>query len=263
MSTTGPNAIDIRVAQFKPELGDVESNKQQISRMLQAAASDDVDLVVFPELALTGYHIGDSDTEQIVKQAATAIQDLAEVAPDVTTILGTPIQEGEALYNSAAVLSGGETIGAYHKTHLYNIEDSLFDQGDEFPIFETEIGAIGVQICYDVEFPEISRQLVLGGADVLVTISANMHPFTLDQETYHRARALESIRPHVLCNRIGTEREVEFFGRSGIVDERGRTIVMAGEDRPVELTATVNLGAEGEETLQYLVDRRPEIYTRN
>lgn len=261
MSTT--NTIDVRATQFDPVLGDVTVNEQRIADALRGAADDDVDLLVVPELALTGYHIGDHDAERLTEAAAEATERLATIAPDVTAVIGTPVRKEGDRYNSAVVLDDGSVAGIYDKAHLYDAESSTFEPGDQYPVFETETGRIGVEICYDLEFPEVARQLALGGADIIVTISANMRPFVLDQRTYHRARALENVCPHILCNRIGTEQGAEFFGRSGIVDERGRPVVTAGEDRDIEVTGTVSLDEPGAASLQYLADRRPETYTRD
>ena len=253
--------VTARAVQFDPVLGDVEANSRTVRDSLVAADADGVDLLAVPELALTGYHLPEEGADDLVADAAAALDDLATVAPDVTAVVGAPVADGDRLYNSAVVLDGGRRAGAYHKTHLYGgFEASTFDAGDSFPVFETGAGDVGVQICYDVEFPEVSRSLALGGADVLVTVSANMRPFQSDQRTYLRARALENHRPHVLCNRVGTERDADFFGESGVVDERGRDVVLAGADRTTSVTGTVEAGAEAAETLQYLRDRRPEIY---
>jgi len=262
MTDTPPDSIEARVVQFSPTLGDVAANEGRIADALRAAADDAVDLLAVPELALTGYHVGTDDPERLATDAAAALDRLATVAPEVTAVVGTPVRDDGRLYNSAVVLDGGEVAGRYDKTHLYDAEGTVFAEGDEYPVIETSAGRLGVEICYDVEFPEVARQLALGGAEVVVTISANMRPFGLDQQTYHRARALENVCPHVLCNRVGTERDVDFFGASGIVDERGRRVVTAGEDREMTVTGAVSLAASGSESLQYLADRRPETYTR-
>jgi predicted amidohydrolase len=251
----------VRAVQFEPTLGAVDANAATVRAALEAAADDGVDLLAVPELALTGYHIGHESTDGLVADAAAALDDLCGVAPGVTAVVGTPVADGDRLYNSAVVLDGGERAGAYHKTHLYGDEEAAtFDAGDAFPVTETSVGSVGVQICYDVEFPEVSRQLATGGAEILVTLSANMRPFQHDQRTYLRARAMENVRPHLLCNRVGSERGVDFFGESGVVDERGRDVVRAGADRTTTVTGTVDLAATGAETLQYFRDRRPDLY---
>lgn len=260
---TGPaHAVEARAVQFAPELGDVTANEGRIAEALRSASDDGVDLLAVPELALTGYHVGHHDPDELADAAAEALESLATIAHDVTAVVGAPVEEEGELYNSAVVLDGGAVVGRYDKTHLYDAEGSLFEAGNDYPVFETSAGQVGVEICYDVEFPEVARQLALGGADIVVTVSANMRPFVSDQQTYLRARATENVVPHVLCNRTGTEKGVEFFGASGIVDERGRPVVTAGEDGELAVTGTVSLDAHGADSLQYLADRRPETYTR-
>jgi 5-aminopentanamidase len=254
--------IDVRAVQTQPMLGNVEHNIHIAEQAIEKAISDKIDLLVFPELFLTGYHVGKLE-ETVVEEAEEAISQLAGAATELTGVIGTVTKNDEKQYNSAAIIDQGEHIGTYHKTHLYGKEGTVFDAGSSFPIFDTSAGSLGVQICYDVEFPEVARQLTLAGAEILVTPLANMRPFQADQQVFGAVRALENIRPHVICNRVGEERGIEFFGASAIVDERGQPLVSAGEDTTIELTATVELQAEGVETLRYLDDRRPEIYDSN
>lgn len=252
--------ITVRAVQCHPELGDIQCNAQLAERAIRDAEDDGVDLLVLPELFLSGYHIGHLDAEDVFDSAADAVDRIAAAASETTVVLGAPVESDGTRYNAAVVLDEGEHIGTYHKAHLYRNEESVFEQGSELPVFETSAGTLGLQICYDVEFPEVSRRLTLAGADLLVTPLANMRPFQHDQSIYGAARALENIRPHVVCNRIGVERDVEFFGASAIYDERGRPVVSAGEDTTVELTGTVELAADGADTLQYIDDRRPGMY---
>lgn len=252
--------ITVRAIQRRPELGNVEYNVRLAKTAIEEAEADGVDLLVLPELFLSGYHIDDRDIEAIVGSAADAVDRLATVTAETTVVIGTPVARDGGYRNSAAVIDEGEVIGTYHKTHLYDDEESVFEPGRSLPVFETTAGNLGVQVCYDVEFPEVSRQLTLAGAEVLVTPLANMRPFQHDQQIYGAARAKENIRPHVVCNRVGEEQGVEFFGASAIYDERGQPVVSAGEDTSIELTGTVELAAEGADTLQYIHDRRPALY---
>ena len=158
------------------------------------------------------------------------------------------------------VLEDRETKGTYHKTHRYGVENDTFLAGEKFPTIDTDVGTLGVQICYDVEFPEVSRQLTLNGADLLVTISANMRPCIPDQKLYHGTRAIENGRPHLLCNRVGAERGVDFFGNSGIVDFRGRRVLSLGTDRSETIAASVETDPDRTQAHDYLGDRRPDIY---
>ena len=279
--TERSRTIDVRAVQERPTLGDIEHNTEVVANSLRSAVADGIDLVVYPELFLTGYHVGEMGSEPNVRDSEPnpgdnrnplngfrgkiedALARIAEHTTDLTAVLGTPFFEGDEVYNSAAVFDSGSMAGVYHKTHLYGEEESAFHPGPGLPTFETSTGTLGVEICYDLEFPEVARQLTLRDADVLVTISANMRPFAYDQRTYSAARALENVRPHVLCNRIGEERGVDFFGGSRILDERGRSIATAGEDASVVITGSIDLRAEGADTLRYIEDRRPELYERS
>jgi predicted amidohydrolase len=259
---TGHDSSTVRttVAQLDPVLGDVDANRAAVESTLSRARSQDSDLVVFPELFLTGYHIGD-DPERLTDEAIRAVEDVRTLTDDLVVVLGTPTRgaSGER-YNSAVVLQDGETVGTYHKTHLYGGEPELFRPGDRFPTVETTVGTLGVGICYDVEFPEVARHLALNGADLLVTISANMRPCVRDQELYHGTRAIENGRPHVLCNRVGEEHGVDFFGNSGIVDHRGRRVLALGADREETSAASVELDPDRTDAHDYLGDRRSDLY---
>lgn len=260
MTSTESPPIRATIAQLDPELGDVAANRETICDTLTAAAAVDTDIVVFPELALTGYHIQD-DVEATTARAEAALEEILPYSADMVVVLGTPTPGPDAPYNSAVVLEDGERLGAYEKTHLYGVENPTFANGDAYPTFETHIGTIGVEICYDLEFPEVARQLALNGADLLVTISANMRPCELDQETYHRARALENAIPHILCNRVGMEHGEDYFGASGVVNARGRRVLSLGEDQAVTTTIEIPTGVEFEKSHAYLEDRRPETYS--
>jgi len=241
-------------------LGDVTQNAETVVEHLQSAANDGVDILVFPELFLTGYTIQEHDIQEIVEKAHHQLDDITAAATNVTAVLGMPYREDESVYNSAVVVENGSIRGVYHKSHLYDQEPFIFDAGNSLPVFNTAVGSLGIQICYDVEFPEVARKLTLSGADLLVTISANMRPFTRDQDVYRSARALENVRPHVLCNRVGHEGDIDFFGASSILNERGAPLVAAGEDTTTTITAEVDLRSTGAETLQYVDQRRPAIY---
>mgnify|MGYP000713429174 CR=1 FL=1 len=247
------------VAQDDPVLGDVDANQATIRSTIERAKRQDADILVFPELFLTGYHI-DEDPENLTAEAARALDELESLTEDLIVVVGTPTESESEIYNSAVVIEDGETTGAYHKTHLFGVEPDVFTPGDQFPTFETDIGTIGLEICYDVEYPEVARQLTLNGADIIVTISANMRPCVRDQELYHGTRALENGRPHILCNRVGEERGVDFFGESGIVDRRGRRILSLGADRTEAASAAIEMETDRTDLHDYLGDRRPELY---
>jgi predicted amidohydrolase len=107
----------------------------------------------------------------------------------------------------------------------------------------------------------VARTLALRGAEVLVTISANMEPFEDDPDAFVRARALENERPHLYVNRTGSESGAVFVGRTQAVDADGRVLAVAGAE-PETLTVDVPGGGRRDERTQYLAQRRPELYNR-
>lgn len=259
MTDTDSPTVRAMVAQEDPVRGDVAANLETARSRIEQAKRQDADLLVFPELFLTGYHI-DENPEQLTERATAALDELAPLTDGLVVVVGAPTESGGDRYNSAVVVEDGAVTGAYHKTHLFGVEPEVFTPGEEFPVFETDVGSIGVEICYDVEYPEVARQLTLNGADIVVTISANMRPCVRDQELYHGTRAIENGRPHVLCNRVGEERGVDFFGESGIVDRRGRRLLSLGADRTEAASAAIETAPDTSELHDYLGDRRPELY---
>lgn len=253
------NTYRTTIAQTNPVVGDVSTNIEAAEEILSKARVEGSDLVVFPELFLTGYHIG-SEADELTDEAHEAIGLLRQYSEDLVVVMGTPLHSDSGIRNSALVLDDGAILGRYHKTHLWGDEPGIFEAGSEFPTFDTSVGTLGIQICYDVEFPEVSRMLTMNGADTLVTISANMRPCMRDQELYHGARALENGRSHVLCNRVGEERGVDFFGRSGIVNHRGRRILSLGADIVETSSARIPIDPDRSMAHDYLDDRRPELY---
>lgn len=249
-----------RMVQTDPDRGTVTGNVETALDALGRAVEDDVDLLVFPELALTGYHLSASAFETRRDAVEEGLDSLAATATDVVVVVGTPTYD--PLRNSAVVLGDGERLGVYHKTHLFGDESDVFEAGDHLAPIETPLGTLGVEICYDLEFPEVARELVLGGADVVVTVSANMRPFADYQATYVRTRAMENARPHLLCNRVGVEEDTDFFGESAAVAADGELLGTAAADDEDELTALLDPATTPDDSLSYHADRRPRLYRR-
>ncbi len=256
---------------------DKESNIQKAIELIEQAVDKSADLMVLPELFTMGFYI--------FKDQNPAFFEMAESIPGPTTdIIGNiarkygvyiiaPIFEkhSSGLYHNTAPLIGpdGGIIGKYSKTHVppRPEEKFYFTPGSDFPVFQTDIGKIGMAICYDREFPEPIRILALNGAEMVMVPSVI---FPRDTATYperwilvNRARALDSGIFGVFVNRGGKESGKEYFGHSMIVDPRGKVLAQGGYEECV-ITAKVNL--EDEEIWRrrraYEPERRPEIYTK-
>lgn len=170
MSTAGTTRVVC--CQLAPVVGDIDGNKRAVLAGVTDAAARGADIIVLPELATSGYPF--TSVEQAIGAAMTrddpAFTEWAAAAGTAIVVLGfAEIGDGGVLHNSAAVLEGGRLRAVYRKTHLWDDEANFFTPGDEPPpVLDTACGRIGVLVCYDMEFPEMTRSLAMRGADLLV-----------------------------------------------------------------------------------------------
>jgi predicted amidohydrolase len=134
--------------------------------------------------------------------------------------------------NSAACVDiDGRLAGIARKTQLFGAtERRVFREGEDLVVVGLSGRAVAPLICFEAEFPEPARALALAGADLLVTIAANMKPYGPEQQLACRARALENRRPHLYVNAVGGSGRLEFVGGSAAIDARGQTAAIAGEE---------------------------------
>ena len=240
--------------------GDVGANVARAAKAV--AATPAADLVVLPELFLGGYVL-EGIERLALAPGDPALDPLADAARSAETavVVGAAERVAGGVANSAFCLDrGGRPAGSYRKAHLFGAEREAFVAGAALEPVRLEGVALGVMVCFDVEFPEVARTLTLRGADVLVTISANMAPFADDHEAFARARALENERPHLYVNRTGSESGARFVGGSRAVDPEGAVVAEAGAEPAV---LDVRLGSAGrrDERTTYLAQRRPSLYS--
>jgi predicted amidohydrolase len=194
-------------------------------------------LAVFPELYLNGYDPSRAAGSAIAP-GDPALAALAAAARAERTAIVTGFVERAAdgtLFNSAACFTAdGELAGVYRKTHLFGAEEqATFAPGTELPIVDLAGRRVAPLICFDVELPEPARTAARTGADLLVTVSANMDPFGADHELATRARALDNRLVHVYVNRAGTEAGRTFAGGSQVIGADGQVLAVAGRDEAV------------------------------
>ncbi|HEV2092690.1 MAG TPA: nitrilase-related carbon-nitrogen hydrolase [Rubrobacter sp.] len=223
-----PGALDIALAQLTPAVRDTAKNLGTITRLVEENA--DADLIIFPELFLGGYTTREPE-ELALDLDGPEVESLAGAAREHSTavILGAPERLIEGISNSAiCVDERGEIAGSYRKTHLFGDERGVFVAGNELLVLELGGLKAGLMICFDVEFPEVARSLALAGADLLVTISANMDPFGRDHDVFATARALENGLPHLYVNQVGHGEAFTFAGGSMAVSADGDRLAEAG-----------------------------------
>lgn len=233
--------ISIALAQLGPRLRGTEANVETVRKVV--VEHPEADLIVFPELFLSGYTVTDID-ELAVPLGGPELESLADIARENSTALIVGIAEsvGGKIANSAVCVDEcGDVAGVYRKVQLYGGDESdAFAAGDELLVVELCGLKVGLMICFDVEFPEIARVLARAGAELLVTISANMEPFGNDHAVFVSARALENGLPHAYVNQVGSgEKGLIFTGGSMVVSPDGQTFVQA--DCPVETVLNARL----------------------
>lgn len=219
--------INVAVVQMKPGLGEIEDNLVRMSDFISKVASEQkVDLIVFPELITTGYELGLKFTQaaQIIPGPTSNL--IAQRAQEMGVYIAFGMvakERVESILYNAAVLVGpdGELVGNYYKTHLKGEERMAFREGYRLPVFDTEFGALGLMLGWDLSFPEVARSLTLDGAELLCVLG-NWEKEDIDEwDTLCKARAYENACFVAAANRVGADVTVKFGGHSQIVGPRG------------------------------------------
>jgi predicted amidohydrolase len=236
-------------------------------RTAAAAADRGAGLVIFPEMFLTGYNIGDAVFRLAEPadgpSAAAAVQIARETG--VALLYGYPEKVDGRLFNSACLInSAGEPVAHYRKTHLYGSEEKrLFEPGDSLVAAELGGLTVGILICYDVEFPEAVRLLALSGAGLIAVPTALIQPFDVVARTMVPARALENQVYVAYAGMCGSEGNMGYCGLSCIVGPDGRLLAQA-DTEPALMVAEIDPTAvtDGRKSNPYLADLRPALYAR-
>jgi predicted amidohydrolase len=222
--------ITVAAVQMKPVLGEPEENLVKMSDFVSTIASQQrVDLIIFPELATSGYELGVRFTEIAQRVPGPTINLMAQRANEhgVYIAFGMVTKEKveSVLYNSAVLVGpDGELVDTYNKIHLRGEERMAFREGFKIPVFETEIGTLGLMLGWDLAFPEVARSLALEGAELLCVMS-NWESDTIDEwKTYLRSRAYENALFVAGANRMGEDVTLTFGGESMVVGPRGKVL---------------------------------------
>jgi predicted amidohydrolase len=221
--------MKIWLIQMEPKLNDKGQNLLKIHSYLDRAVKEKVNLIAFPELALTGYmcrkdffHLAEPipgpSTKEIMERAAKE---------KIYVVLGMPEAGGGYIYNSAALFGPKGLVGVYRKIYLPNHigttgvtyeEQMFFRPGDKLVAFETDFGRIGIEICYDIWFPEIARAYALCNAWFIINITAAPLGVPEVFRLLSRARAIENVCYFGIVNQVGLQENVIFGGGSCVAN---------------------------------------------
>jgi predicted amidohydrolase len=265
--------MHVAVAQTQPRLGENERNLEAGLARFDEAVAAGAELLVLPECAIPGYMFESLDeampfAEEIPGPTTEALEEACRRL-GAHVVCGLLEREGDVLYNAAVLVGPDGLIGSYRKTHLPFLGvDRFTTPGDELPVFDTPIGRIGLEICYDLRFPEVTRALALRGAEIVAHPTNFPMAAKVQTEVITLARAAENRIYLLTANRVGKERWGEFCGWSQIIDPFGKRLAEADETEEKLLVADIDLEKArdkdyvipGEYELYLFGDRRPGLY---
>jgi len=263
----------VAVAQIEPKLAEKERNLDLCLSRLDDAAGHGAELLVLPECAIPGYVYESADealpyAEEIPGPSTAVLEDACRRL-DVHVVCGLLERDADSIHNAAVLVGPAGLIGSYRKSHLPFLGvDRYVRPGDELPVFDTAIGRIGLEICYDLRFPEVTRTLALAGADIVAHPTNFPVAARIQTELITVARAAENRIYLLTANRSGKERWAEFCGRTQIVDPFGTRLAETGETGEALLTAEIDIEkardkdyvVPGVYELYLFGHRRPELY---
>jgi NAD+ synthase (glutamine-hydrolysing) len=227
----GQDLLRVALAQINPTVGDIDANAGKIAGRIAEAREQGAALVVFPELALSGYPPEDLLLKtSFLDRAASALGELAAQTRGIVALVGFP-ERAEDVYNAAAVLADGEVAAVYRKMYLPNYgvfdEQRYFQSGAEAGIFELNGIPIGLSVCEDIWEPGPPAMTeALAGAQVIVNLSASPYRvgYGHGRERMLVQRAVDNLAAVVFVNTVGGQDELVFDGHSLAVDQDGRIL---------------------------------------
>ncbi|HEX3618098.1 MAG TPA: nitrilase-related carbon-nitrogen hydrolase [Solirubrobacteraceae bacterium] len=272
-----PETLTVACCQTVPDVEHPATSAAQARSALRAAVELGAQIVVLPELCHSGYVFaseGEARAAAVPADGELLAGWAAEAARGDAVVIGGFCELGDdgRVFNSAAVVDRDGVIAVYRKLHLWNDEASWFTAGEQpAPVVETRHGRIGVGVCYDIEFPELTRGLALAGAE-LIALPTNWprEPGAVEPAPHLLARATAYFS-HVyvaVCDRGGDERGIGFQGASIIAGPRGTALAAAAHGATAE---TVFAGCDLHATRDKRTgprndavgDRRPQHYLSN
>ena len=272
--------LTIGLAQIYPMLGDVAANLETHLQTIEKAVEAGVDLLLFPELSLTGYQVQDLVPEVAIRATAddsTFVQMLE--ASQKLDICFSFVQQDQRnrFYIAAAYLSQGECVHVHHKVYLptYAMFDEAryFDQGESVRAFDTRFGRVGVLICEDFWHMSPPYLLWLDGADILLLMSASPSRGLDASDRMLSSRWVELVNQAygsmftnyvVHCNRVGYEDGKNFWGGSSVVDPNGDMLTQGAYFDEMLVTQVIDLNQvhRTRSRLPLLRDERPHLILR-
>ena len=277
MSEPTPPSVQVACLQLSPVIAQLADNCAMSTAAIAAAAADGAGLIVVPELVTSGYVF-----ESLAEAKSVAITPAHPVFADWAAAAGEGVVVGGfaelgddgLVYNSAAVVDQDGVLAIYRKVHLWDTEKRVFTPGDLAPpVLATRVGSLGVLICYDLEFPEMTRGLAMAGAEIIaVPTNWPLVERPAAERPPEVVIAMAAARVNrvfiACCDRAGVERGQEWTEGTSIIGADGWVVAEAekSDDGIPTARATIDPSAAWDKTISpandLFLDRRPDVYTQ-
>ena len=237
---------------------DIDANAHRISDLAEQASNCGCKVICFPEASLTGYS---STNPQAVSAKDLRIAEIADMSEDIDIIFGFVEETDEGLYVSQAVCVDGDVVGMYRKTHLGVKQKKAFKPGKDLPVFETDNAKIGMSLCWESHFPEITGTYERKGAELVLMPSASNLDYERRMSTWDSimyTRATDNRVFVAACNCDG--RAVICFAPNGMAVEGEQMDGFTVYDLDSDLYKKYRGAHETIHHVRYQAYRRPELY---
>lgn len=264
--------MKIALAQMKNE-GSTSKNLEKSIRLIREAAGKKADMILFPEVQLTEFfpqYEGQDVRKYRLKIDAKEVKAIQAACKEVG-IMAVPniyLEEGESAYDASLIIDReGSIIGVQKMVHVaqakqFYEQDYYTPSDDGFKVFDTEFGKIGIVVCFDRHYPESVRTESLMGADLILIPTVNTKSEPLEMFEWEvRVQSFQNSVPIAMCNRVGSEGNMDFAGESLVTDANGEVIMKATYEEGI-LLADIDLQktAEVRSSRPYTNLRRVDLY---
>ena len=263
--------LRIAMAQINCTVGDLKGNLRKITEYIAKAQLAGADIVVFPELAITGYPPEDLLLKpKFVEDNIMALKELTRIVRDTVVVVGFVDKKGDSIYNAAAVLYAGKIVGSYHKTHLPNYsvfdEKRYFKPGEKSIVFKFGKIVFGVNICEDIWHKDGPAKCQASlGANLIININAS--PYYMgkmkEREAVIKAQVRQCRASMVYVNMVGGQDELVFDGQSLVVDSFGKVVKRAEAFREDLAVADLDVSAPKRKSSKVMVVISKDIPQKN
>ena len=257
--------LNIAVFQNDSILMDKSAQMDALSKAADQAAVKGVDLLLCPELFMTGYFLKNQVANLAEAIDGAFISQACRVAKThkIILVFGYPEKVDDVVYNSAIVISSnGEVVANFRKLHLPGeYENTYFKPGNCFTSFEIKGIKTSLLICYDCEYPEAVRKLALDGTHLLLIPTALSSPYPIVATKVIPTRAFENGIFIAYADFCGEDNELAYAGLSCIVDPHGNDLARAGNNEEI-IYAHIDTAeiSKAQSALPYLRQRRADLY---